>query len=144
MGFESVELVRRVYLAWQGGDLEELLSFVDPEVSWSPVLRFLEGERAAVGHQELRRWFRHIRIAYRSLRPLPERFEDHGSRVLVLGRLVGASRLEEGDLDVAVSWVWTVRAGRIVAMQAFLEERAARDALTHGGGGAVSTPVTGD
>jgi hypothetical protein len=43
MGFESVELVRRVYLAWQAGDLEELLSFVDPEVSWSPVLRFLEG-----------------------------------------------------------------------------------------------------
>jgi ketosteroid isomerase-like protein len=144
MGFESVELVRRVYLAWQAGDLEELLSFVDPEVSWSPVLRFLEGERAAVGHQELRRWFRHIRIAYRSLRPLPERFEDHGSRVLVLGRLVGASRLEEGDLDVPVSWVWTVRAGRIVAMQAFLEERAARDALAPRGGGAVSTPVAGD
>jgi uncharacterized protein len=144
MGFESVELVRRVYLAWQAGDLEELLSFVDPEVSWSPVLRFLEGERAAVGHQELRRWFRHIRIAYRSLRPLPERFEDHGSRVLVLGRLVGASRLEEGDLDVPVSWVWTVRAGRIVAMQAFLEERAARDALARGGGGGVSTPVAGD
>jgi ketosteroid isomerase-like protein len=144
MGFESVELVRRVYLAWQAGDLEELLSFVDPEVSWSPVLRFLEGERAAVGHQELRRWFRHIRIAYRSLRPLPERFEDHGSRVLVLGRLVGAGRLEEGDLDVPVSWVWTVRAGRIVAMQAFLDERAARDALADGGGGGVSTPVAGD
>ena len=144
MGFESVELVRRVYLAWQAGDLEELLSFVDQEVSWSPVLRFLEGERAAVGHRELRRWFRHIRIAYRSLRPLPERFEDHGSRVLVLGRLVGASRLEEGDLDVPVSWVWTVRAGRIVAMQAFLDERAARDALVRGGGGAVSTPVAGD
>ncbi len=144
MGFESVELVRRVYLAWQAGDLEELLSFVDPEVSWSPVLRFLEGERAAVGHQELRRWFRHIRIAYRSLRPLPERFEDHGSRVLVLGRLVGASRLQEGDLDVRVSWLWTVRAGRIVAMQAFLEERAARDALAPGAGGAVSTPLAGD
>jgi ketosteroid isomerase-like protein len=144
MGFESVELVRHVYLAWQAGDLDELLSLVDPEVSWSPVLRFLEGDRAAVGHQELRRWFRHIRIAYRSLRPLPERFEDHGSRVLVLGRLVGASRLEEGDLDVPVSWVWTVRAGSIVAMQAFLEERAARDALARGWGGAVSTPVAGD
>jgi ketosteroid isomerase-like protein len=57
---------------------------------------------------------------------VPDRFEDHGSRVLVLGRLVGASRLEEGDLDVYVSWVWTVRGGRIVAMQAYLEERAAR------------------
>jgi hypothetical protein len=61
---------------------------------------------------------------------LPERFEDHGSRVLVLGRLVGASRLEEGDLDVPVSWVWTVRAGRIVAMQAFLEN-ARRETRSH-------------
>ena len=90
------------------------------------MLRFLEGEGPAVGHRGLRRWFRRIRITYRSLRPPPYRFEDHGSRVLVLGRLVGASRLGEGDLDVRVSWVWTVRAGRVVAMQAFLEERAAR------------------
>jgi ketosteroid isomerase-like protein len=43
MGSEGVELVRRVYLAWQEGEVEELLSFVDPEVTWSPVLRFPEG-----------------------------------------------------------------------------------------------------
>jgi ketosteroid isomerase-like protein len=129
MGSESVELVRRVYIAWQEGDLEELLLLVDREVAWSPVLRFLEGERPAVGHQGLRRWFRRIRITYRSLRAVPETFEDHGARVLVLGRLVGASRLEEGDLDVRVSWVWTVHAGRVVEMKAFLEERSAREEL---------------
>lgn len=60
---------------------------------------------------------------------MPGRFKEHGSRVLVLGRLVGASRLGEGDLAVAVAWVWTVRAGRIVAMEAFLEQRAARDGI---------------
>jgi ketosteroid isomerase-like protein len=49
--------------------------------------------------------------------------------VLVLGRLVGASRLEEGDLDVHVAWIWTVRAGRVVEMKAFLEERTAREEL---------------
>jgi ketosteroid isomerase-like protein len=131
MGSESVELVRRVYIAWQEGDLEELLLLVDREVAWSPALRFLEeGERPAVGHQGLRRWFRRIRITYRSLRAVPETFEDHGSRVLVLGRLVGASRLAEGDLDVRVSWVWTVRAGRVVEMRAFLEERSAREELS--------------
>jgi ketosteroid isomerase-like protein len=129
MGSESVELVRRVYLAWEEGDVEELVSLVDQEVRWSPVLRFLEGRRAAVGRQELRRWFRHIRITYRSLRPVPQRFEDHGARVLVLGRLLGASRLGEGDLDVSVAWLWTVEAGRIVAMEAFREERAARQAI---------------
>jgi ketosteroid isomerase-like protein len=133
MGSESVELVRRVYVAWQEGDLDELLLLVDREVAWSPVLRFLEGERPAVGHQGLRRWFRRIRITYRSLRAMPETFEDHGSRVLVLGRLVGASRLEEGDLDVRVSWVWTVRAGRVVEMKAFLEERSAREELASSG-----------
>jgi ketosteroid isomerase-like protein len=129
MGSESVELVRRVYIAWQEGDLEELLTLVDREVSWSPVLRFLEGEQPALGHQGTRRWFRRIRITYRSLRVVPESFEDHGDRVLVLGRLVGASRLEEGDLDVHVAWIWTVRAGRVVEMKAFLEERTAREEL---------------
>jgi ketosteroid isomerase-like protein len=129
MGSEGVELVRRAFIAWEEGDMEHLLSLVDPQVSWSPVLRFLEGEKAAIGRRELRRWFRHIRITYRSLRPVPERFEDHGERVLVLGRLVGASRLEEGDLDVPVAWVWTVEAGRIRAMEAFREERTARQAI---------------
>jgi ketosteroid isomerase-like protein len=129
MGSESVELVRRVYIAWQEGDLEELLTLVDREVSWSPVLRFLEGEKPALGHQGIRRWFRRIRITYRSLRVVPESFEDHGDRVLVLGRLVGASRLEEGELDVHVAWIWTVRAGRVVEMKAFLEERSAREEL---------------
>jgi ketosteroid isomerase-like protein len=129
MESESVEVVRRAYLAWETGDLEELFSLVDPDVSWSPVLRFLEGESAAVGHQGLRRWFRRIRITYRSLRPVPQTFEDHGCRVLVLGRLIGVSRLAEGDLDVPVAWVWTVRGGRIVAMQAHLKEQAARDEI---------------
>jgi ketosteroid isomerase-like protein len=129
MGSESVELVRRVYIAWQEGDLEELLTLVDREVSWSPVLRFLEGEQPALGHQGIRQWFRRIRITYRSLRVVPESFEDHGDRVLVLGRLVGASRLEEGELDVHVAWIWTVRAGRVVEMKAFLEERTAREQL---------------
>ena len=110
--------------------MDELLSIVDPEVKWSPVLRFLEGERGAVGRRDLHRWFRHIRITYRSLRPVPQRFEDHGDRVLVLGRLVGASRMGEGDLDVSVAWVWTVDTGRIVAMVAFRDERAARQAIS--------------
>jgi hypothetical protein len=81
---------------------------------------------------------------YRSLRPVPQRFEDHGSRVLVLGRPVGASRLGEADLDVRGSWVWTVRAGRVVAMQAFLEERAARAAIGQGRGGRTSLPLASD
>lgn len=57
MGSEAVELVRRVYLAWEAGDVDELLSLVDPEVKWSPVLRFLEGERAAFGRRDLRAGF---------------------------------------------------------------------------------------
>jgi hypothetical protein len=81
---------------------------------------------------------------YRSLRPVPQRFEDHGSRVLVLGRLIGASRLGEADLDVGVSRVWTVRAGRVVAMQAFLEERAARAAIGRGSSGRASLPRASD
>jgi ketosteroid isomerase-like protein len=129
MGRDSVELVRRAYLAWQEGDLDGLISLLDPQVTWSPVLRFLEGRRTAVGHRAVRRWFRWIRITYRSVEPLPRQFEDHGHRVLVLGRLVGGSRLGEGDLDVAVAWVWTVRGERIAAMQAFRDERAARQAI---------------
>jgi ketosteroid isomerase-like protein len=143
MGSEGVELVRRVYLAWQAGDLEELLLLVDPEVRWSPVLRFLEGEGPAVGHRGLRRWFRRIRITYRSLRPVPHRFEDHGSRVLVLGRLVGASRLEEGDLDVRCSRVVGLDRPRRPRRSdaGFLEEVRRERRSRHARGSGASMPL---
>jgi hypothetical protein len=76
---------------------------------------------------------------------VPDRFEGHGSRVLVLGRLVGAGRLGDGDLDVPVAWAWTLRAGRIVAAQAFREERAAREAIaSRPGRRRGSVPLAGD
>jgi hypothetical protein len=65
---------------------------------------------------------------YRSVEPLPRCFDDHGQRVLVLGRLVGGSRL--GETTSTWRWRgWTVRVDRIAAMQAFRDERAARQAI---------------
>jgi ketosteroid isomerase-like protein len=125
MGSESVEVVRRVYLAWQGGDLEELLSLVDREVSWSPVVRFLEGEAR-------RRPSGASPVVSAGPDHLPEPTgrarELRGSRLSSARARTAPRRqpVQEGDLDVRVSWVWTVRAGRVVAMKAFLEEREAR------------------
>ena len=133
MGSESVELVRRVYVAWQEGDLEELLLLVDREVAWSPVLASSRGRGPPSDIRGFGDGFAGSGSPTGACGPCRETFEDHGSRVLVLGRLVGASRLEEGDLDVRVSWVWTVRAGRVVEMKAFLEERSAREELASSG-----------
>jgi hypothetical protein len=56
--------------------------------------------------------------------------------VLVLGRLVGAGRLGDGDLDVPVAWAWTLRAGRIVAAQAFERNARPERRSPHGPAGA--------
>ncbi len=132
MNAERVAIVEDAYVAWQSQDVDALVALLDPGIEWAPTVRFLQGRQASVGHDGVRRWFRHVRITWRTMRPIPEAFEEHDPHVLVAGRLVASSRLGEGDLDVRVWWVWTIRRGRITGMRAFREEQAARRALKPG------------
>lgn len=59
---------------------------------------------------------------------VPERFHDAGDVVVVEGRAVGKTRAGE-TLDAPAAWVWTVRAGRIVANHNYHDTDAFRLAL---------------
>jgi hypothetical protein len=107
MGRDSVELVRRAYLALARGRPGGAGLASRPAghlVSRAPLPRRAPNRgRSSGGASMVSVDPDHLserRAAATALRgPRPA--------VLVLGRLVGGSRLGEGDLDVAVAWVWT-------------------------------------
>ena len=58
MSQENVEIVRRMWDAWQAGDVQTALSFYDPDVEWDgtnlPDGHVARGHEAIMDH--IRRW----------------------------------------------------------------------------------------
>jgi ketosteroid isomerase-like protein len=113
MSQENVELVERLYDAWNRRDEEELLALSDPEVEFVNSPTAIEpGTRR--GTNEV---LAAARMQWEFLRD--GRFEidrtyDHGEEILALGRL---SRLmPEGDVRIEdrVLNSWVIRDGKVV------------------------------
>ena len=113
MSQEDVEVVRRMYDAWNRRDEEEMLALSDPEVQYinsptavEPGTRHGTNELLAV-----------VRTQWEFLRDGSfeiDRIYDRGEEILVLGRL---SRLmPEGDTRIEDRLLasWTVRDGKVV------------------------------
>ena len=59
MSQENVEIVRRVFEAFNRRDIAAFLELLDPDVEWVPILAVLEG-RVYRGHEEIRRWIKDL------------------------------------------------------------------------------------
>lgn len=130
MSAANVGLVRSVYDNFVKGDIPAVLAAFDPEVEWvesaQDYLPFRgthhgpEGVAAGV--------FAAVMEHFEEFAVVPERFHDAGDVVVVEGRAVGKTKSGQ-LLDAPAAWVWTVRAGRIVANHNYHDTEAFRVAL---------------
>ena len=113
MSQENVEIVRRMYDAWNRRDEEEMLALSDPDVEFVNSPTAVEpGTRR--GTNEVLAATRTQWEFLRDGRQEIDRIYDHGEVVLVLGRL---SRLmPEGDTRIEDRALasWTIRDGKVV------------------------------
>ena len=113
MSQENVEIVRRMYDAWNRRDEEEMLALSDPEVEFVNSPTAVEpGTRR--GTNEVLAAARTQWEFLRDGRQEINQIYDRGEEILVLGRL---SRLmPEGDarIEDRVLASWTVRDGKVV------------------------------
>ncbi|HEY7281728.1 MAG TPA: nuclear transport factor 2 family protein [Actinomycetota bacterium] len=115
----SVDVVRRAYEAYAGGDVAGMLDLVDPDLEWTFLDPSVENPEPQVcfGRHELDHALR--RRESRGLRTeLQEVVASDGDRVMVVTRTPGleAYRVDRRtDLNFDVV---TVRDGRIVALRA--------------------------
>jgi ketosteroid isomerase-like protein len=130
MSQDNLQLVRRVYDLWNQGDIDAATELFDPEVVWHGYTHLPDSGRRD-GVDEVRAWVTDFAEAWGEIWVSIERLvEVEDDAVLALVRMSGRGR----DSGVAVTsgvdgHLWTIRAGRIVAVRLFQGSRAALEAV---------------
>ena len=108
----NVELVRRLYEAFEVRDLDGMMALTSPELEFFPQVTASIVKRSEPyrGHDGLRRYFEDAARVWRHLEIIPHEYRDLGDRVLVFGRVY--ARGEGGYIsDSPAAWLWRIEDG---------------------------------
>ena len=129
MASENAGLVQQGYEAWNRGDVEGVLSFLDPQIEWRGYTHIPESGTLE-GRDEVRAWLERFLDAWEQLEIEMTELIDAGEQVVALVRFRGTGKGSgvpvEGGTD---AHVWTVREGRIVAVTLYQGTREALQSL---------------
>jgi ketosteroid isomerase-like protein len=121
MSQENVDVVRRALEAYERGDMEEMLSYLDPELEWhSAIVGGAEGN-VYRGHEGFRRWNADFLEIFERVRNEWNEFRDLGDRVLAFGRVQARGRESGVEINSPMGWVVTVRGGKLLKAEGFLD-----------------------
>ena len=129
MSQENVDIVRRVLEATNRGDIEEMLTYIDPEGELhSAIIGGAEGNVYG-GHDGFRRWYVEIEATFEELRTELTELRGLGDRVVGLGHIYARGRESGVELDSATGWVFTLRNGKVLKAEGFLSPDKALHAV---------------
>jgi uncharacterized protein len=116
MSQDQVEIVRAALEAYARGDLEAALANTDADVVWNPAEEApMRGLRAV--REYLERW----EGVWEELETTPEEFIDAGDRVVVTIHFRGRGRESGVEVEARSHHVYTVRDGKTVRMDEFID-----------------------
>jgi ketosteroid isomerase-like protein len=127
MSQENVDVVRAAYEAWNAGDMDAWADFLAPDVISRPPEGWPE-PGPFVGRVAFVRWCEQLRETWDAdaLEPIGD-FIDIGDRVAVRQIWRGAGSGPEANLEM--TWVGTVRKGKIVFVEFFWDHAEALEAV---------------
>ena len=126
MSQENVQIVRAAYEAWNAGDMDAWADFLAPDVISRPPEGWPE-PGPFVGREAFTRWCEQLRETWDAdaLEPIGD-YIDIGDRVAVRQIWRGAGSGPEANLEM--TWVGTVRKGKIVFVEFFWDHAEALEA----------------
>jgi ketosteroid isomerase-like protein len=129
MSDAPLDVARRGYACWTAGDIDGMLELAAPDFEFVPAIAAGVEGGSIKGDDEFRRFFADLDETWETFRITAEDFREAGGRVMSIGRLTAKGRGSELELDQPIYSVLWFRGDRIVRMQSFLDESAARAAL---------------
>jgi len=133
MSRENVETMRRLYAAWLAEDFETVFQTYDPEIRLNPdpEATWVGIDDSYVGHDGVRRYMAAVYEAFDDYRPEVEQIIDAGEgRVLTLAIEHGRGRGSGAEVEARrTAHLWTLRDGRAVQLDLFLERSRALEAV---------------
>src|SRR3954469_3675738 len=125
MSHENVEIVRRALEAYAGGDIEEMLRYVDPRGELhSAIIGGAEG-KVFRGHGGFRTWFAETTESFEELSTALTEYRDLGDRVLAFGHIHARGRGSGVEIDSPTGWVFTVREAKVLTAEGYLSAAGA-------------------
>lgn len=125
---ENVELLRRGYEAYRRGDIQDVSELFDPEIEiyqsellpWGGLYRGPEGAG---------QFFGKLTETIDSEVDPDQFVDDEEDHVVVFGCSRGKVRATGRDFDVAAVHVWTIREGKAVRFESYIDTPKMREAL---------------
>ncbi len=116
MSAENVEIARGGYDAFSRGDIDAVLSMMDPDIVWQePDVEGIPAGGTHHGREAVaENVFGRVSEDWDEFQVVPEEFLDAGDRVVVLGLFQGKGKATGGTLDAPFAHVWTLREGKMV------------------------------
>jgi ketosteroid isomerase-like protein len=129
MSQENVEIVRRAAVAWGRGEIDELVSDIDPKFELRSAI--LGGAEGTVfrGHDGIRRWFASSSESFEEMSVEWSDFRGLDDRVLALGCVRARGRGSGVRLESPIGWVFTVGRGKLVRGDGFFSHAEALEAV---------------
>ena len=124
----QLQLVRKIFDAFEHRDVDALLELAHPDVEFSAVTaRIAADGRPYVGQEGLRRYFEDVDQVWEELRPVPQEHHELPDGVLSLGRVYARGR--DGVLvDSPAGWLWRLRDGKVTSGKVFSSREEALSA----------------
>jgi ketosteroid isomerase-like protein len=122
---QNLNVVRQGYDAFSRGDIDALLALLDEQVDWrTPGPPELSTAGARHGRAQVAQFFMAINELLEVQQFEPRTFVAEGDRVVVLG--VDTSKVRASGRVLSTSWAhaFTVRDGRIVAFEEYMDTSA--------------------
>jgi ketosteroid isomerase-like protein len=127
MSQENVEIVRRVYAAWEKGDFSTAEAF-DPYVRVVWVDPMLAERAETMGLRDTRRNMREFLDAYERMTATAERIIDAGDRVAVVSSWRGRGKASGVEFAERQGSVWTISDGKVTRIVNYRDPAEALEA----------------
>jgi ketosteroid isomerase-like protein len=129
MSERDVELLRQAYQAFNRRDLGALLDFFDPDAYWVPAPSAWRNGYAYHGPEGVRQLLTDLAADWDEFSAEPEEFREIDDLIFVSGRVHAVTKGGGEKIDSPTAWVWEMRNGKAIRLQAYTDPQKAREAL---------------
>jgi ketosteroid isomerase-like protein len=128
MSQENVEIVHRLYDAFNRRDWEAALSSASATLEWETDPRH---PNAGVyrGHEAVRQLLEDLEAPFEETVMEPEELFTRADQVVELVRIRRRPKGSNAEVEIHIGELWTLRDGKIVRRQGFAEREKALEAL---------------
>jgi ketosteroid isomerase-like protein len=125
---EDVAVVRSAYEAFRRGDVQAIFALLHPEIEFYQSKRVPWGGKYK-GHEEVGYFFSKLIETIES-RVAPDQFiDDEEGHVVTVGHTRGSIRATGREFEVPAVHVWTIREGKVMKFEAYIDAFQMRVAL---------------